>query len=362
MTNYLTAVGVQQVSITIASGATSNTAAISQVGTGAFIVFQGVNSSDTANLGDSNARIELTNTTTITAFRSISGTSQTVVVNAVIIDGDATNLIKSVQSGTVTFTTSSTTGTAAINPVTNANTAIFFLGVEGSGSAIGVNDNEFKSIVSLATTTVTVTRNTANLQVPTVGFIVVEFQGTALNSSVQNVAYSASTNATTDTSTISNVTTANTFLAYGGYTQASNNAAQEQPYISLTATNTITYNWATSGTQNRKFNVCVVEFVSGVLAQAIQRGTIALSAATSNTATLTNSSPTASTFINWLGNSSNDTTLNPETSEYKITQTSNTVLTMTAAASATGTGSYEAVQLTPYSAGGTRIFDMMPFF
>lgn len=60
MTAALTSVGVQQVSITIPNGSTSNTATITAVGSGAFILWQGQNTSDSVDAVSALTRIELT--------------------------------------------------------------------------------------------------------------------------------------------------------------------------------------------------------------------------------------------------------------------------------------------------------------
>ena len=352
MTNYITSVGVQQVSITIASGSTSNTATIAAVGAGAFIIFQGCNPSDTgagAADNDTVCTVALTNSTTVTAKRGVSGSSQTVIVNAVVIDGDPTNLIKSIQSGTVSMSISQSSNTAAISAVTNANAAIFFLG--STTTSLGIDLARSDVVVSLSGTTVTATKGTVG-EATTTGFIVVEFQGSALNSSVQNIAYDATLNAGSVNIGNTSVTAANAFLAYGGASGSSATTSNEQlGYAQLISGSHITVTWNTSGNLTRLFNYCVVEFVPGVLAQSVQRGTISLSSATSNTATIT-SSALSSSFANWLGNSTASASYSPETDRFNLTQTNATTLTMSAKGAATGTGSYEVVQFTPYSAPG----------
>lgn len=354
MVNYITSVGIQQVSITIASGSLTGTATITAVGSGAFIVFQGFTGTETTTqLDDDYARIELTNSTTVTATRGVTGSSQTVTINAVIIDGNTTNLIKSVQSGTITVASASASNTATISAVTNTNTAVFYLGVTANASDISLTNTEF--VLSLSGTTLTATRQSgAALQV-IVGYCVVEFQGSALNSSVQNVAYVSTPGAgvVTENVTIASVTTANTFLSYSGSScSLAGSANIGRMYAQLTAATTVAISWNTASTTRvRNFNLCVIEFVSGVLAQAVQRGTIALAAATSGTATIT-SSATSSTLVNWLNNSTSASS-NSNVTCCRITQTNATTITENVNSSATGTGSYEAVQFTPFSAGGT---------
>lgn len=352
MTAALTSVGVQTGTITIASGNLTGTATITAVGSGAFLIWQGQNANDTTDNGDATASITLTNSTTITATRGSTGTAKSMTVNYVIVDGDTTNLIKSVQFGTVTMAAGSGSGTATISAVTNNNTAIVFLGNQVTGGA-PANATRLDTNLSLSGTTVTATRVTNLLTGTITGFCVIEFQGTALNSAVQNIAYSVLNNVSTDTSTITSVTANNTFLAFGGYTGGST-VNVYHPYITLTNGTTITYTWNTAANITRKFNLCVVEFVGGILTSAVQRGTIALSAATSNTATIT-SVTAANTLLNWLNNSTSSTILDPTLIWYKETLTNGTTITMTSNSSATGTGAYEVIEFNPPASGANTV-------
>lgn len=354
MTNYLTSVGSQQVSITIASGSTTGTATITAVGSGAFIIYQGSNPSDTANLNDTLGRIEITNSTTVTATRGATGSSQTLTVNAVIFDGDTTNLVKLVQSGTIAIGTGSTSGTATISAVTNNNTATAILGYSDVTSSTGLSNNQY--VVSLSGTTVTATKQFSGTS-ETVGYCVIEFQGSALNSSVQNISSSSTPSASSRTVTITSVTANNTFLIFGGmYGNSASSETTTQQRGALTDATTVTINTQTSSFVALVYNCVVVELKSGILNQAVQRGTIALAAATSNTATIT-SSVVANGFCNWLFNTSSASTLSPKTAFYDITQTNATTLTMTANASATGTGSYEVVEFPAFTSDSASGFN-----
>jgi len=346
MTAALTSVGVQQISVTIANGATTGTATITAVGSGAFIVWQGQTSTDTSTAVSSQARIELTNTTTGTATRNTSSTD-TVVVNAVIVDGDPTNLVKSVQSGTTTLSTAQTTNTSSISAVTNTNTAVFYL---GTSTASVANWSRSQASVTLSGTTVTVTRGVSN-GATIVGWCVTEFQGTSLNSSTQNVTITSTASGTTFSTTITSVTTANTMLANGGFiTAQATSAAKALPRFSLASSTAVHTDYNTAPAVTTDVAQCVVvEFVSAILAQNVQRNTITITAGTSNTATIT-SSATTQTLCNWLGNSTTETTFDAATAQHKITQTNATTLTESVNSSATGTGSYETIQFNP--AGG----------
>ncbi len=354
MTAYLTAVGTQQFSITIASGSLTGTATINAVGSGAFILYQGCNGSDTTagQLDDTDGYLTLTNSTTITATRGVTGSSKTSTINGVIIDGDTTNLIKTVQFGTVTIAASSGSGTASITAVTNANTAIAYLGEDSSATL----NNIEKAAISLSGTTVTATLATGNVSTGTtkVGFCVIEFQGAALNQSVQNVSRNVTGTGTSGTVTITSVNVNNAMLIYGGHaaTVAAPNTGYQ--YGVLTNGTTVTVNWNTTASTQRIFNCCVVEFVAGVFAQSAQRNTIALSAATSNTATIT-SVNTANAAVAYLGNSTTNTSVQGALTEYQAALTNATTVTASVATAGSGTLSFEAYEFTGTGGGFTAV-------
>lgn len=342
MAAYL-ASAIQQVSITIAASATSNTATITGVGSGAFILLQGYTTTDTSTTASSLPRIELTNSTTVTAFRGTSSTA-TVTVNAVIIDGDTTNLIKSVQKGTISFTTAQTTNTATISAVTNANAVVHFLGATSTAASPNLEVNA--CFLSLSGTTVTATKLSAG-SAQTIGWIVIEFQGSVLNQAIQNIAQSGTQSTTTTNTTITSVNRSNSFIICAGQSavDTSNEATMYQNAQLSSATNVlVTRN--TAPFVNAVWQGSVVEFNAGVLNQAVQRNTIALSAATSKTSTITSVS-TSNGFVNFLGNTTTATTFDPATANHKITLTNATTVTETINTAATGTGSFEVIEFSP---------------
>lgn len=345
MTAALTSVGVQQVSITIASGSLTGSATITAVGAGAFIPFNGFNPSDaTTQCNDSFCNITLTNSTTVTATRGATGASTTVTVTCVVVDGDTTNLIKSVQFGSISLTTGQSSNTASISAVTNANTAVQHLGIAVSTSITTVSNCE--GVFTLSGTTVTFTKQFSGAAM-VAKFCVIEFQGAALNSSVQVVDSSANPSAASRTVTITGVTKNNSIMIYGG-SSGNSGGSENTIFQNAELTNGTTVTIKTNGSSfvQLRYVCSVVEFISAMLAQSVQHGTIALAAATSNTATIISSNP-AQTLLSWLNNTNSLTTLNQNVSRYKIAQTSATVLTMTAGASSTGAGSFQAAQFNP---------------
>src|SRR4051794_18931019 len=135
MTNALTSAGVQYGSISLGSGQTSATATISSVGSGAVIHFLGQTSGNAGLNGTIGiGRVELTNGTTVTASRNAASATN-LTLYFCVVDGDTTNFIKSVQSGTVAVANSATGGTASVGAVTNANAAVHYLGLVNTNTS-----------------------------------------------------------------------------------------------------------------------------------------------------------------------------------------------------------------------------------
>jgi hypothetical protein len=361
MTDYVTAAGVQHFAITIASGNTAGTATINAVGSGAFILYGGCAPSTANNPSRSQARLTKTNSTTITATRN-SGTSSTLVIKGCIIDGDTTNLIESVQYNTVTLTGVSS-NTASISSVTNANTALHFLGQSSSnstwdGSACNVR-------LSLSGTTVTADR-TLGLDNIIVSFVAIEFKGSTLNQSVQNISTSSGTPASW-TTTINSVDTNNAITLYAGLsidnTSTSPAACLVRGYI--TSSTVFTCDNNSADIRIRTYNATVVEFVSGVLNSNVQRGTTTLTGVTSNTTSITSIDETV-TGISYLGQSSSSTTavLNRAETNVELGAMDEVLVTKNTATANTTT-SWEVFEFPPYApspaspfTGNNRWFSM----
>lgn len=270
---------VQQVSITIASGSTSNTATITAVGALAYIVGQGENpsQSSTSSYKSIFSSVTLTNSTTVTASRNSSNTDSVVIKCAVV---DATSLlVSSVQFGTVTLA-SATSNTATISSVTTSLSAVFLLGFTTSQTAYSKGKCD---IVLTNATTVTATAAASSSLVAS--FCVVQFQNAAIKS-IQSVrsTFTTTTNAA-NTTTITSVTTANTMLAWGGMSTSSNSPILLETTAVLTNSTTLTFTRGSASSATFTVAVTVIEFNSGVM--SVQRSTITLNNVTSNTATIT---------------------------------------------------------------------------
>lgn len=339
-TNYLTAVGVQQFSITIAASTTTGTAMINTVGSDAFIIYGGSNTNaGSTNYATTYARLTETNSTTITATRN-TASSNTITINGCIIDGTSA-LIKSVQYGTVTINRDSSSGTATISAVTNANSAVHFLGYSSAstGSYSPANNDP---ILSVSGTTVTASTISTGSGV-TIGFVEIEFQGAVLNQSVQNFNITNSTSSTSWTQAITSVVAANSLIIYGGSNGSGALLANNMQYATLTNPTTITVANNTGSANAKNFNCSVIELISGVLSQSVQRGTITVATSTNyyNTATIS-SAPLATSLLNYVGNNTSVGS-NFQSGYLYNSLTNSTTVTSTAPVDGSGTliSSYE---------------------
>lgn len=350
MTNYVNS--VQQVSISIASGQTTGTASISAAAGTFFLMFQGNATTATTSDAQSFARVSISGTT-VTATRATSSTN-TCTVNAAIVDADATNLIQSVQMGTITCA-GTASGTATISAVTTNNAAVAWLGYT---TTLASYHYDIDSPVLTLTNTTTVTANILQGAGDTniIGFVVVEFKGTALNQAKQAFAktFTNSTGSSTQAITSVNVNNAMIFFAGSG---AGNGdlAADEQCTAFLTNATTVTVACGNTASGNVvQCNFTVIEFVAGVLSQNAQRGTTAIASGTSNTTTIT-SAATANTLLNTTGwKSSSSATTSHAAIRPNATQTNATTVTVAVGAtiSPTTTMAWEALTFTAGGGGG----------
>lgn len=330
---------VQNVSITIASGATTGTASVSAAVGTFFPMYQGNTTSATTSGAQSFAMITISGTT-VTATRTTSSTN-TCTVNAIIVDATA-NLVTSVQTGTIAVT-SGTSGTATISAVTLANSVVYLCG-NTSGSTTFNDGRNSPTLVLTNTTTVTSTVRTLSVSC-TASFVVINFNASALNQAKQAFSKSWTNSAISSTQTITSVNVNNAMLFFAGCDNDANETNTTDRQTALITSATVVT--VTTGVANSDAaivcNFSVVEFVSGVLSQVAQRGTIATAAATSNTATITSASVTK-TILNYTGFRSATTAVTTyATILPRITQTSVTVVTENLNSAGSVTVAYEAL-------------------
>lgn len=352
MTNYVNS--VQQVSITIASGSTTGTASVTAATGTFFICYRGSTTSATTSMAQGLARLSIAGTT-ITATRNTSSTN-TVTVNCAVVDADSANLIKTVQFGNINITTG-TSSTATISSVTTTNTVVVYIGHSSGLAAFDYSINTPR--LSLTSATVVTSTVGASSTSSNCAFCVVEFQGTALNQNTQFVSKTWTTSTLTTTQAVTSVNVNNAMVVFaGGENHNTLTFASDQQWVQLTGATTLTYHAGATNGDATTTNVWVIEFVAGVLSQNAQRGSIAMAAAASNTATIT-SATSANTLVQWVGfTTPTQSAANLGLVMPRLTQTNATTLTANLNASGSATIGYEALTFTAGGGGASNIFGM----
>jgi hypothetical protein len=335
---------VQHVTITIPVNVTSATATISAVGSYAFILHDGFLATSSSNSSISFVRLELTDSTTVTAYRNSSSATQTTTVRCVVVDATS-SLLASVQFGTVSIAASSTSGTATISSTNSSYTAIHLLGINSSQTSLSYTGIE--AVLSVSGTTVTATRLAASINTLDVEFVVLEFQSAACNQTIQSYQKSWTNSSTSTTQSITSVDVDNTILIYAGSNgNSTGNAANTQQQAVLTDGTTVTISTNSAGSISCQYNFFVVEFASGVLNSAVQRGTTTLTAVSSNTSTIS-SVDTSKSIINLLHFTASQTSSNISNVQPHAALTNATTVTVARNGSTNNvTASWEVAEFT----------------
>ncbi len=280
---------VQHGTVTIGNGETSHTATITAVGALAWVQFNGFTCTTTTNTHNIvSPRIDLTNSTTVTATRGASDTG-TVTVYFEVIDATS-KLVESVEQGSTSFSTTSNTPTV-VGTYDLTRTAIFYLG--DNSTAASAVPARVCNVKMTSSTSITATRNsTATGGV--VNWVIVQFKAAAIQSLQQfNTSYTTAN--AVDNQTITAVTMANTMVAWGGI----NTGGSGYYYDTLTSTTNVSLTRVQTATAARIPVITVIEFVTGVVA-SVQRVLTDLTSATSKTATIT-SVDTTKSLMNFGG-------------------------------------------------------------
>lgn len=247
---------IQQGTISIASGSTSNTATITTVSANAFCIYLGSSPSATASINGYCATAELTNTTTVTATVATTLGSGALTVAYVVVDLSST-IIKSVQKLAKTDATTNASYTDTITSVTTGNSLIFYGGVRSTMT--GANyPSMFHTLQLTNGTTVTYTRSGALGTSRTVCGTVVEFQSGILNSSVQRNTLAIAAG-TSNTATITSVNTSKSFANFCGWLSGGATPAVTFTDVALTNATTVTTNLNSSGSSTLSYEVA--EFI-----------------------------------------------------------------------------------------------------
>lgn len=168
---------VEKVSITIAAGATSNTATITSVDTARSVLFFGGNTlPDAQNAEISCTRVALTNSTTVTANRNTLHATTTCTIKCTVVQF-AAGRIASIQRGTSTISASSGSTDTTINKVTTSRAWANYLGFTTTSTSIFDENDVFPTLSLLSSTSLRIQRgNTSGSPTITVSYEIVEFR------------------------------------------------------------------------------------------------------------------------------------------------------------------------------------------
>lgn len=350
--NYLTKRGVQQFTVTIASGNTTGTTTINSVGSLAFIVWGGSTTSVATATNEGYAYVQLTNSTTITATRN-TGTAGTITITGSVVDATS-NLVNSIHQGTLVIANGQSSSPLSGNiSVVFANTAPQYLGCTTTTGTISCgNTMAYVELLNDAGLYFPIANRGGSTNALTVGYVMVEFQpGVLTSNAVQKLLPASSGTVTSWTATPSTVNMNNTITFYGGNDIVSASTATPTAFCNgqLTANNTFTVNVNTGNTTVKTYSASLVEFRPGVLASNVQRGTTTISASTSATQSIT-SANSATSVAPFLGNTA--TTTNSLTASMASTTfTNNTTLTFNLGTSSTVVNSWEVWNFPAYANG-----------
>ncbi len=249
-------------------------------------------------------------------------------------------IVTSVQNVSITISAGQTTGTATVTSVDMTLSALRIMGVRGAHT--GYNPaTDTASVVKTNSTTITATRNTSDAS----NSLIVNCSLTTFSSAaIQSVQDGIVTiTNTTNTATITSVTLNNAALYFGGSITTNTNTLYFSPDLVLTDATTVTAN-VEAGAFTTKAYFTVVEFKTGILNSAVQRGTISFASGdTTKTATITGVTTSQTMLLNngaLLGSTTGNSDFWP-----RVTLTNGT--TVTAARTTSGTTetvSFEVVE------------------
>lgn len=284
--------------ITIATSATSGTQTIPSVDTTRTAIFFGgfTTSNTTSTHRESLARAELTNATTITAYRDTASATHTVVVRGMAVEFEEWAVDK-VQNDTVVIGSNVLTGTKTIANSNTGRTALVYLGHTYSSTSTSIQA-AMGRFAQTDATTITATRGTANSGVVTMGFSAIEFaQGIVKQIQQRIVTFANSQQNNTDA--ISPVNLKNTFLLYNGVSSTSSAVNVYLYALDLESTTQVTLRRLSSSSSSRTVSYLVIELEAGFIAK-MQRKVTTISSVTSvdESTTFTSAKKTVCSFLN----------------------------------------------------------------
>lgn len=172
--------------------------------------------------------------------------------------GAAASPTVSIQDGTIALGSGETSGTATITSVDTSVSLIYYSGVSSASAGSAELDHVLTRVVLTDGTTVTANRAVALAAITTVGFTVVEYDSSIINS-IQAGTITLS-GATSGTDTITSVDLSKSFVVFGG-NEATSTSEVGRAFVRLTLTNATTVT-ANKGQSNGSatVNYVVIEF------------------------------------------------------------------------------------------------------
>ena len=300
---------VQQVSITISSSSSSNTATLSpSVNTSnCMLIYGGLETGNTGGLAAHSGwgmRFALTNSTTVTATRTDSPTYA--VTGTVTVVEFISGVIDSRQEFVANMVSASTT-TDTITSVNTSNTSIFQLGSQGSSGSISTS-GLFSAETELASSTSVKTTRTSSSGNLDVGIQVIEWNSAFIDS-IQRLDVNLTLVSGSQTTTITSIDLDRTFLGYGGWGVTGGSSARDRWFrtrIQNATTVQVQDAAGISTAQADPLTQNVIEFATGLVA-SVQRGSISKlgSDGATKDATIT-AVDTTKTFVNFMGFAGDD--------------------------------------------------------
>lgn len=292
---------VQQIKVLIPAGSASASTPTLPVPLANSIIFPGGRNTDaTGTLADSVA-VQIApvfSGGTITAISAtrLSTTGNTTVFLTVVEFYPA--VVNSIQYGTVSLPASSTSQPATISAV-GANAFVIPLGAMLVSATAQTWGNSSAAIQLTNSTTVTAFGTGTNAI--SVGFVVVDLTSAVIDT-VQSVSHTDATTSTSYSDTITSVDTTRSIAIYGGSMTTVNAAAQNMEHtVVIAGATTVTLTRSGGGANTRTVYYTVVQWKAAALFGAVQRGSVALAATTSNNAALSPSVPLGGAVPNWAG-------------------------------------------------------------
>lgn len=292
---------IQQIEITIGTSSNSATGAISPVDvTKSIVIYNGWRSSAAVqNPSQDYPRITLTNSTTVTAQTATTNATYTRIVCCTVVEFQP-NVVKSVQTGSITST--ATSATATISAVNVANSSVLFTGFNYTDTAI-VNYSRCMSRISLTnSTTVTFNRQITTLSI-TINYTVIEFVPGIMKSVQQLLVSIGSTSSSASATLPIPVVVKNCMCVYNGFAMNSGISGNESLTFSethLVDSVTMTATRVGSATMAPNVGSTVLEFRLGII-KSRNSGQTSITNGNSNTNVTIPAVDVSKSVIVWLG-------------------------------------------------------------